>query len=304
MDGLVADFGRYLEAERGTSKHTVAAYCADLWLFFAFLADKNVRCETVGDMGHIEPVHVRGFVASRFSVNAAASNARRLSAVKMYFRYLVRRGLIEHNPADGVRSPKTPRMLPKFLTVDEAGALMSAPPPDTPAGARDRAILEILYASGLRVSELVGLNLRDADLEYRAVRVLGKGAKERVVPFGSKADEALRRWLEVRPKMARPGSGDAMFLNQRGGRLMRRGVARMIDRYVLLTAMSRNISPHVLRHSFATHMLGAGADLRGIQELLGHVSLSTTQRYTHVTVDQLMRVYDQAHPHAQKKAEG
>jgi integrase/recombinase XerC len=303
MDGLVEDFGRYLGAERGASGNTVAAYCADVALFFGFLRDKGVSCETVADMGRVEPVNIRGFVASRFAQNAAASNARRLSAVKTFFRYLVRRGLIEHNPADGVRSPKTPRMLPKFLTVDEAGAFVSAPGADTPAGLRDRAILELLYASGLRVSELVGLNIRDVDFEYRAVRVLGKGNKERVVPFGSKADEALRRWLDVRPGMARPCSGDAMFLNRKGGRLMRRGVARMIDRHVLMIAMSRNISPHVLRHSFATHMLGAGADLRGIQELLGHASLSTTQRYTHVTVDQLMKVYDQAHPHA-RKAQG
>lgn len=298
MDVLVAEFRGFLESEKGASGNTVENYCADLDLFLAYLRGKGVSCASVDDMKLVQPVHIRGFVASRFSLNAPSSNARRLSAVKTFFKHLVRRGLIEHNPADGVRRPKAGNLLPKFLTVDEAGALVTSPKGGTPAAARDRAILELLYASGLRVSELVGLNVRDVDFEYCAVRVLGKGSKERVVPFGAKADEALRHWLGERSKLKRPCSDEALFVNNRGGRLTRRGVAKMIDKHVLMTAMARNISPHVLRHSFATHMLGAGADLRGIQELLGHASLSTTQRYTHVTVDQLMKVYDEAHPHA------
>jgi integrase/recombinase XerC len=301
VNELISEYKQYLEKERGASAHTVRNYVSDLELFFAFLREKKIPCEGIDDLERLEPPAVRGFLASMFDDNAASSTARRLSAVKTFFKYLVRMGKLEHNPAEGVRPPKIPNMLPKFLSVDEAAALVATPKTDTSAGLRDRAILEVLYASGLRVSELVGLDTGDVDFEYATVRVLGKGGKERVVPFGSKAADALRAWLAERHKLAGPHSENALFLNHKGGRLTTRSVARMIDRYVLECAMARAISPHVLRHTFATHMLNAGADLRGIQELLGHVSLSTTQRYTHVTIDRLMEVYDKAHPHAKKQ---
>jgi integrase/recombinase XerC len=300
VNELISEYRQYLEKERGASPHTVRNYVSDLEIFFAFLREKKIPCESIDDLERLEPLAVRGFLASRFADNAASSTARRLSAVKTFFRHLVRLGRLGHNPADGVRPPKIPKMLPKFLSVDEAAALVATPKAGTPAGLRDRAILELLYASGLRVSELCGLDTGDVDFEYSTVRVLGKGSKERVVPFGAKAAGALRAWLSERHKLAKPDSEGAAFLNLRGGRLTPRSIARMIDRYVLECAMARSISPHVLRHTFATHMLNAGADLRGIQELLGHVSLSTTQRYTHVTIDRLMEVYDKAHPHAKK----
>jgi integrase/recombinase XerC len=301
LNPIIEEFRRHLEFEKGASPHTVRNYCADLEIFFDWLAQKKIGCGSDGEMGEIGPAAIRGFLASRFGVNSPSSNARRLSSVKALFDWLVRLGRITGNPADGVRRPKTPRMLPKFLSVDEARALVEMPDTRTPAGARDRAILELLYASGLRVSELCGLNPEDLDFEYGTVRVMGKGSKERVVPFGGKAREALESWLEKRPKVAPGTSGEALFLNLKGGRLTARSVARMLDRYVLECAMSRDISPHVLRHTFATHLLGAGADLRGIQELLGHASLSTTQKYTHVSVERLMEVYDKAHPHARGK---
>jgi integrase/recombinase XerC len=208
---------------------------------------------------------------------------------------------MDASPADSVPTPKRPRLLPKNLSVDEIFALLDGIEGGDPAAARDRAVLEFLYATGLRVGELASLELDDVDLSGGLVRVLGKGNKERIVPFGTKAKAALLAWLRVSEPMRRSGSdGDAVFLNLRGTRLTDRSVRRILDRRLREAAIAARVSPHALRHTFATHMLGAGADLRAIQELLGHASLSTTQRYTHVGVEGLMAVYDQAHPRARR----
>jgi integrase/recombinase XerC len=301
VNPLVAEFVSYLEGEKRSSGHTVRNYRTDIGLFFEFIRSKGLDCLTYDDLKKIDSMSIRAFLASRHGKNAPSSTARRLSAIRTFFNHMVRLGRLEHSPADGVRSPKLPKMLPKFLTIDEAKALMEQSIPDDAAGRRDRAMLEMLYGSGLRVSELSGLEMGDLDFESGVVRVLGKGRKERMVPLGCKASEAVALWIERRPEFAAPESGGALFLNRRGGRLTTRSIARVIDRRVLECATGRKVSPHVLRHTFATHLLGAGADLRSIQEMLGHASMSTTQRYAHVTVEHLMKVYDGAHPHAKGK---
>ena len=253
----------------------------------------------------IQAVAIRGFVAglSRSGLQRS-SIARRLSAVRSMLRYAVRQGELETNPAESISSPKLPKKLPRDMTVDEIFALLDHIAGDKPADLRDRAILEFLYATGLRVGELVSLDLHDIDLSAGVVRVLGKGKKERMVPFGGKARDAVRAWLKVSSdRRDRAADPEALFLNLRGGRLTDRSVRRILNSRILDAAMMLKVSPHALRHSFATHLLGAGADLRAIQELLGHESLSTTQRYTHVTPDSLMRVYDKAHPRAMRKKE-
>jgi integrase/recombinase XerC len=237
----------------------------------------------------------------------ASSVARLLSALKRYYRYSLRQGRIAADPTLNIDSPKLPRALPKTLTEEDVERLLSTPQVDVALGLRDKAMIETLYASGLRVSELTGLDLDDVDLAQGLVRVLGKRRKERIVPFGTSARDALRRWVEDgRPALAAaPGAcAGALFLNHRGGRLTARSVARRISRWVLAAGLPRHVHPHVLRHSFATHLLGNGADLRGIQELLGHASLSTTQRYTHLDWKRLAEVYDRAHPRAKTAPRG
>jgi integrase/recombinase XerC len=316
-------FADHLETERRASAHTRRAYLADLAQYAAFLAAQGAP------LVPSSPALVRGFVARAARSAGPASLGRKLSTLRSFYRFLVREGLAPGNPARAVASPRRPRRLPQVLAEEEAAALVEAPHPPTAPGPlrreggdrlrqgarrdatalalRDRAFLELLYASGLRVSELTGLAVGDVDLAQRLVRVLGKRRKERIVPFGSAAAEALRRWIEEgRPALAARGGrtgapggrSGALFLNHRGGRLSARTVARRISRWVLAVGLPRHVHPHVLRHSFATHLLGNGADLRGIQELLGHASLSTTQRYTHVDWKRLAEVYDRAHPRA------
>jgi len=244
---------------------------------------------------------VRAYLASlRHQGLAKTSMGRRLSSLRTFFRFLQREGRSTANPARAVVTPKTEKPLPRSLSQLDAAAVVEARAgEDGPLPARDRALLELLYASGLRVSELVGLDIADVDLASRQVRTLGKGRKERIVPFGEKAEEALRAWLPERLSL-KPVAGargrDPLFVNARGGRLTDRSVRRILDRAVLDGGVTRHASPHALRHSFATHLLAAGADLRTIQELLGHSSLSTTQRYTHVDADRLMEVYRKSHP--------
>jgi integrase/recombinase XerC len=231
---------------------------------------------------------------------SASSTARKLSAVKKLSRHLQRVGAIDTDPTAGVAAPKQDKKLPNHLTVDDVFRLLEAPDCTTPAGARDRAILEVVYSAGLRVSEVVGLNWHDLDETLELLRVRGKGRKERVVPIGTAALRALHAYRDRIGELCPKGrkDRDAIFLNRRGGRLTVRSVARAVDRYTVECGLAAKISPHALRHSFATHLLGAGADLRAIQELLGHASLSTTQKYTHVNLDQLMETYDKAHPRA------
>ncbi len=303
-------FAVHLETERRGSEHTRRAYLADLAQYAAFLAGQGAS------LVPSSPALVRAFVARAAASAGATSLGRKLSTLRSFYRFLVREGIAPGNPARGVASPRRPRRLPQVLPEEEVAALVEAPPASGgPLALRDRAFLELLYASGLRVSELTGLAVGDVDLAQGLVRVLGKRRKERIVPFGRSAADALRRYLaEGRPALAsrinrsprkaraEPGSPPsrmtALFLNHRGGRLSARSVARRIERWVLAAGLPRHVHPHVLRHSFATHLLGNGADLRGIQELLGHASLSTTQRYTHLDWKRLAEVYDRAHPRA------
>jgi integrase/recombinase XerC len=292
-------FAAYLETERRAAAPTVKAYLGDLAQYAAYLAELGAPVVPSS------PALVRGFVARAAAGAGATSLGRKLSALRSFYRFLVREGLAPGNPARAVSSPKRPKRLPEVLPEEEVAVLVEAPASEDGALAlRDRALLELLYGSGLRVAELTGLDAVDVDLERGLVRVLGKRGKERIVPFGAPAGEALRRWLdEGRPSVADAarggaGRGAALFLNARGGRLTARSVARRLDRWVLAAGLPRHVHPHVLRHCFATHLLGNGADLRGIQELLGHASLATTQRYTHLDWKRLAEVYDRAHPRA------
>jgi integrase/recombinase XerC len=297
----IAEFLEHIALSENLSPQTVRAYGSDLEQFEAFLTQTWEPGRAV-DAAGLEPLGVRAFVAEQHRRGSKKSSiARRLSAVRSFGRWLKRRGLIEENPAASIPTPKQEKKLPRHLTVDEAFVVVEAPDLSTLRGKRDRALLELLYASGIRVGELVGLGIDDLDIPGETVRVLGKGSKERIVPVGSKAREALSVWLTASLKVRSSLEGarnEPLFLNLRGGRLTDRSVRRILDGYVRQVALQRKISPHVLRHSFATHLLGAGADLRAIQELLGHSSLSTTQKYTHVGIDQMTAVYDRCHPRA------
>jgi integrase/recombinase XerC len=297
----VERFLDYLRDQRHVSSQTVRAYASDLRQLGVFLAEQTERGRAPGPEG-IDTLAVRGFVArlSRTGLGKA-SIARKLSTVRSFLRHALREGRVESNPAQSVPTPRVPKGLPRDLTVDEMFNLLDRISGDDPVALRDLAILELLYAAGLRVGELVALDGDDVDLSARLVRVLGKGNKQRIVPFGRKAERALRRWLERSRELRTRSEQVAVFLNLRGGRLTDRSVRRILTRRLHEAAIHTRVSPHALRHSFATHLLGAGADLRAIQELLGHASLSTTQRYTHVSVDALMRVYDKAHPRARRK---
>ncbi len=290
-----------LTDERHLSPETIRAYSSDLGQFEQFLRDEHCNGVAPGPRG-IDALAVRGFIAHLMRGGLSKTSvARKLSSVRSFLRHTVRDGRIDVNPAEGIPTPRAPKPLPRTLTVDEAFVLLEAIGDDDTASMRDRAILELLYAAGLRVSELVGLDLNDIDLTGGLVRALGKGNKERLVPFGSHAQKALRKWLTASASLReRGGDDDALFLNLRGGRLTDRSVRRILNNRLREAAIHAKLSPHDLRHSFATHMLGSGADLRAIQELLGHASLSTTQRYTHVNTDALMKVYDDAHPRAHK----
>jgi integrase/recombinase XerC len=292
----LSKFRDYLAKSRGYSPHTVRAYLHDLGKFEAYLASQGATL--------LQATHpmIRSHLSLLTVEGAPRSRARALASIKSLYRYLVRQGLLAQSPAKATKSPKLPQPLPKVLPVDEVFALLDSPSPKTALGLRDRAILELLYGAGLRVSELCGLSLGDLDLGERVVRVFGKGSKERINPLHDKAISVIERYLARRGELASKAKGtsrtEAIFLNYRGGRLTPRSIARHLDRYVLQLALARKVSPHALRHSFATHLLAGGADVRVIQELLGHASLSTTQRYTKVSFETLQAVYDRAHPRA------
>ncbi len=288
----------YLETERNLSTNTLASYRKDLEHFNRFL--KGCCGENADSLEGISTIDVRRFVVSLFKTHAPSSIARKVSALKGFFSFLQKRKWISTSPAQGVTAPKIPRKLPNFLSVDEVFHLLDGSDETTPFALRDQAILELIYSSGLRVSEVVSLDVGDVDATVHLVRVRGKGGKERIVPVGDKALSAIRAYLKRRDELARRRKGgakaQALFLNRFGTRLTARSVERMIKACALKRGMARRVNPHALRHSFATHLLGAGADLRSIQEMLGHASLSTTQKYTHISLDQLMRVYDKTHP--------
>jgi len=301
MPGLseqIVIFCRYLDTERNVSPHTLAAYRRDLEQLAAFVARETGGAAGVTDVDHLL---LRRYLALLGKRAKKSSIGRKLAAIRSFFRFLVRHGVVAKNPAELIATPKKENRLPFHLDIDQVTTLVEAPQADDKHALRDRAILEMLYSCGLRVSELTGLAIGDLDLSGGMVRVLGKGGKERILPVGSRALEAIRTYLEGRGELA--GSGP-LFLNTRGQRINRRSVARIVDVHVLRIAAFKRISPHILRHTFATHMLEGGADLRAIQELLGHASLSTTQKYTHVGIDRLMEVYDKAHPKAHTKKEG
>jgi integrase/recombinase XerC len=289
----VKAFLEHLQHVKRASAHTLRAYGQDLAHLHAFLVER--RHPAASNVGSLTLTILRAFVASRHGVDEPSSAARRLSALRSWCRFCVKTGRMADNPAVLLATPKRPSVLPKSLTVDEAFATVAAPDAGRKLGLRDRAIIEMLYGSGLRVAELCALNCDDVDLSARMVRVMGKGKKERLVPVGSKSAEALEAYLPVRATLT---GGAALFVNARGGRLSVRSVARHLARYGLVAGVRGRLHPHRLRHSFATHLLEGGADLRCIQELLGHASLSTTQRYTRVDLEHLMRVYDATHPHA------
>ena len=290
----ISAFCAYLEIERGLSPHTLEAYRRDLEQLSAFVIHERGETATAAVVDHLL---LRRYLARRSAHDRKSTVGRKLAAIRSFFRYLVRRGELARNPAELIATPKKENRLPFHLDIDQVTSLVEAPSGDVAYVARDRAVLELLYSSGLRVSELTGLDLGDVDRAAGMVRVMGKGSKERIVPVGSRALDALRAYLAERGE---PAAGP-LFLNTRGSRINRRSVARIVDLHVLRIAAFKRISPHVLRHTFATHMLEGGADLRAIQELLGHASLSTTQKYTHVGIDRLMEVYDKAHPKAKKE---
>ena len=347
MKDLLRAFLAHLRLNRNASAHTVRAYESDLDQFTTFLAADLKRPRPELQPTDITRPTIRGFLADLFRRGESrASAARKLAAVRTFLRYLKREGLIEADPGLLVVTPKREQKIPRHLEIDEMVRLLETPDTSAPLGRRDRAILELLYASGLRLSELVSLDLEDVNLGSRMVRVMGKGRKERLVPFNRSAAEALRAWLPdreallgqlaagsrqpaaererpragrrhgTRPVSSAPGSlavrekppaasrrspaegGGGVFLNYRGTRLSSRHVHRLVRHYVAACSVRFGISPHAIRHTFATHLLEAGADLRAIQEMLGHVRLGTTQRYTHVNAAQLMEVYRRAHPRA------
>jgi len=305
----VRRFLEFLSLNRNASAHTVRAYESDLGQLVACLAATRQRPASALTAADLDTAGIRAFLGELYDRgNSKASVGRKLAAVRTFARYLRREGVIEQDPGALVGTPKREQKIPAHLEVDEMTKLIETPDRSTPLGRRDGAILELFYASGLRLSELVGLDLEDVNLAGRVVRVLGKGGKERIVPFNRAAGEALRAWLKDREGFAAgaapaPGRGSrrprhALFLNYRGGRLSTRSVDRLVRRHVAACSARFGISPHAIRHSFATHLLERGADLRAIQELLGHARLSTTQRYTHVNAAQLLESYRKAHPRA------
>jgi integrase/recombinase XerD len=294
----------HLTVERGLADNTLAAYRRDLDRYLAFLTKRGIE-----NIGSIEPSTIRSFIASVSASThgpdgepyKATTVSRMLSAVRTFHRFAVREGLADDDPTAGVVRPRLPRALPHPLTVDEVAAIVEAPRGDEPTGLRDRAILELLYGAGLRVSELTGLDVDDLDLDGAAVRVLGKGGKERDVPIGRMAREAIGTYLtRARPALAHPRSRAALFLNTRGGRLTRQSCARLLEVHARAAGIRRSVTPHDLRHSFATHLLEGGADVRVVQELLGHASVATTQIYTLVTAEHLRSAYYTAHPRARR----
>ena len=289
IDRYIDKFLDYLRIEKNTSAHTVTNYAADLAAFSAFLGD--VRAE---DVDHLT---LRKFLAHlKTGKYAKATIARKLASIRSFFKFLYREGYLKKNPASSVFTPKLDRKLPHFLDEKSVVKLITCPDAGSVQGARDRAILETLYGAGIRVSELVGLDVEDIDFISGVLKIMGKGRKERLAPVGEKALNALRNYLDKR--RVKKESKKAVFLNKSGMRLRDRSVRRILNKYIRIVSIKEKVSPHTLRHSFATHLLDRGADLRSVQELLGHMNLSTTQIYTHITPERLKSAYDKAHPRA------
>ncbi len=296
----IAKFCLWLDVEKGYSEHTVSGYARDLREFAATLK--------ISEINDVRAEHIRSFIVSLHSSNTPASVARKLSALRTFFRFLLRLKLVQTDPLAGISGPKVTKYIPTFLTVDEVFALLEAPDERDTYKQRDKALMELLYSTGIRVAELCTCGLNSLDFDNEMLTVRGKGNKERLVPIGRPAREAVQAWLPQRQQiiLACLGRGkkpdqDSLFLNNRGGRLTTRSVERFVKSYGERALIPQVVTPHALRHSFATHLLEMGADLRVVQELLGHASLSTTQRYTHLTLGHLAEVYDNSHPMAGKE---
>lgn len=286
MQRHIDKFTAYLEIEKNASSHTILNYKLDLTEFANFLKDTTVD--------KIDYLSLRKYLAFLKEKNLKSRTlARKVSCLRTFFKFLSREGYIKSNPATLLLTPKLDKRLPQFLTEDEMLKLLEAPPKDGESGLRDRAILETFYSTGMRISELVGLNMDDIDFISGVVKVRGKGKKERLLPIGEKALSALRQYIDSRKEKTKE-----VFLNKNGIRITDRGVRDILEKYIKLTSLKENISPHTLRHTFATHLLNHGADLRSVQELLGHVNLSTTQIYTHLSTERLKNIYDKTHPRA------
>ena len=306
MEKLIEQCLEHLRYERNVSAHTLRNYSSDLEQFLDHIApvDAATRKRNTPEVTEIDHLTIREWLAALHTARKKkASIARKLAALRTFFQFLVREGIVELNPAKLVATPRLEKKLPTHLSVEEAIRFIESPDLETDLGKRDRAMLELMYATGVRVAELTTLNVLDVDLQNRLIRVMGKRRKQRIIPFGDPAGDALRGYLTVREKFllnAPISKRDeaALFLNYQGTRITTRSVGRMVEKYIRLCAGMHNISPHALRHSFATHLLDSGADLRDIQELLGHARLSTTQIYTHVSMEKLVEVYDKAHPKA------
>jgi integrase/recombinase XerC len=298
MQRQIAQFLQYLRVERGASEHTIKGYREDLEALVEYLSDEDGRAPAPESLTTVE---LRGFLSALHEAGyAKASISRRLASVRSFFRFGQRDGWADSNPATALRNPRKSHKLPHFLSTDEIGKLLAAPPAGDVQGLRDRAILETLYSAGLRVSELVGMNDGDLDLQSGIARIRGKGRKERLAPIGSHADRALRTWLGKRTLSTKTPKGREapVFVNKFGNRLTTRSVGRLLEKYIREVGLDQRTTPHTLRHSFATHLLDRGADIRSVQELLGHKSLVTTQIYTHVSAANLRAAYEKAHPRA------
>jgi integrase/recombinase XerC len=310
FDQLLTQFLDHLRYERNVSAHTLRNYESDLQQFFQYLApaapdsSSKSKAQPAPEIGQIDHLTIREWLASLHAdKKKKTSIARKLAALRTFFQFLVREGMVELNPARLVATPRKEKKLPVHLSIEDAVRFIETPDSGTEFGKRDRAILELLYATGIRVSELVQLDLRDIDFKNKLLRVFGKRRKERIVPFGDPAARALQAYLDVRQSflMNAPAINrdvQPLVLNYQGTRMTTRSVGRLVEKYIRQCAGIHDISPHALRHSFATHLLDGGADLRDIQELLGHARLSTTQIYTHVSMEKLIEVYDKSHPKA------
>src|SRR5215813_41163 len=304
---LLDQFLEHLRYERNVSEHTLRNYTSDLQQFLEYLAPTEQKTGTqrkLPDIKEIDHIKIREWLSTLpASQKRKSSIARKLAALRTFFQFLVREGIVETNPAKVVATPRLEKKLPQHLSVEEAIRFIETPDIETDLGKRDRAMLELLYATGVRVSELTKLNVSDLDLRHKLIRVFGTRRKERIVPFGEPALESLQNYLKVEERFLSQApislrDNSALFLNYQGTRITTRSVGRIVEKYIRICAGLHNISPHALRHSFATHLLDSGADLRDIQELLGHARLSTTQVYTHVSMEKLIEVYDKAHPKA------
>lgn len=304
MGNIIQDFQSYLEVEKNVSAHTCIAYLADIREFNSFLLDNNF-IKNQDEIINAEPETIREYLSClyRRKVKKVTVN-RKVSSLRAFYKYVLRTGKINHNPAEMIQTLKTEKHMPAFLSVDEMFELLKTRDDNSVLSLRNRAMLEVFYSSGLRLSELAGLNLIDLDVNQKLVKVRGKGRKERIVPIGVPALTAVKEYLEKVVQIRKDADADVfnkpLFVNARGRRITTRSIARIVNEVTGKSGIGRKISPHALRHSFATHLLNAGADLRSIQELLGHESLSTTQKYTAVNINRMIEVYDKAHPRTKK----